>query len=119
MRKTLVYGTATAVVLAALGTGAGLTRCTQSVETVYGPPPIEEPSDDPATGQTGNQQGVTGQGQDDPDEPIEAYYGPPFTGDPENPIEDVYGPPPVSDDDSDDPMQEYYGPPVVYEQDAK
>ncbi|MBR2682190.1 MAG: hypothetical protein IKE22_02870 [Atopobiaceae bacterium] len=119
MKRTLVYGAATAVVLATLGTGAGLTRCSQSVEAIYGPPPIEDPSDNPATGQTGNQQSVTVVAQDDPDEPIEAYYGPPFTGEPEIPIEDVYGPPPVSDDGSDDPTQEFYGPPVVYEQDAE
>lgn len=100
MRKTLVYGAATAIVLASLGAGTGLSRCSQPVETVYGPPPIEEPSDDPAAGQTGNQQGTTNSGQDDPDEPVET----------------LYGPPPSSYDDPDEPVQDFYGPPVVFEE---
>ena len=43
MKKTLVYGVATAAVLASLGAGFGLTQCAQPA--VYGPPPIDESSD--------------------------------------------------------------------------
>lgn len=62
MKKTLVYGAATAAVLASLGAGFGLVACTNesAVETVYGPPLSEAPSS-----------------SSEADEPIEDVYGPP------------------------------------------
>ena len=58
MKKTLVYGAATAVVALSLGS---CWAATNRVEAVYGPPPIEEDdAEKPGT-----------------DEPVEDVYGPP------------------------------------------
>ncbi len=59
MKKTLVYGAATAAVVASLG-GFSLAACRpdpESIEGLYGPPPFVE--------------------REDVDEPIEDVYGPP------------------------------------------
>ena len=61
MKKTLVYGIATAAVLASLGAGFGLAQCAfQPQPALYGPPPSDEPS-----------------GSSEADDPIEDVYGPP------------------------------------------
>ena len=93
MKKTLVYGVATAAVLATLGAGFGLTQCAQPA--VYGPPPVDESSDsleagnpdesanDPsdesdsesASGKDGSDS--ASDGDDLEDEAITALYGPP------------------------------------------
>ena len=94
MRKTLVYGTATAAVALTL-TGCPLSPVT----AVYGPPPgIEE--EDPAQQQDVEEPSQT---QTEVDEPLEDVYGPPVDLEP-TPIEGdeqsvvmvpaVYGPPP-------------------------
>lgn len=96
MKKTLVYGTATAVVVAALGSPFALARCrSESVESLYGPPSMYS--------------------QDDDDDPIEDVYGPPVIEDPEpeDPVEDVYGPPVFEDPEVEEPVEDFYGPPVT------
>ena len=82
MKRTLVYGIATASLLLAVG---ACTAGTQRVESLYGPPPddVIEPADEP----------------DDPteiDEPIEDVYGPPVDVDDEDEqlVVALYGPPP-------------------------
>lgn len=100
MKKTLVYGIATAAVVASLG-GLALTTCrSESIETLYGPPPMDDPEDDPSA--------------------IETLYGPPPMDDPveiDEPIEDVYGAPVDFDVDDDAEVEEIqpalYGPPIV------
>lgn len=78
MKRTLVYGTATAIIAASLGGNLGLARCgraDQPAAGLYGPP-IEAPQDD--------------------DDPVETVYGPPpgeYDEPIDEPIEDVYGPP--------------------------
>lgn len=95
MKKTLVYGAATAAVLASLGAGFGLAACT-AVETVYGPPPSEVSSS-----------------SSEADDPIEDVYGPPVDetdsdssassgsaseeGSDDEAITALYGPPPDSE----------------------
>ena len=94
MKKTLVYGAATAAVLASLGAGFGLASC--SIEAVYGPPPSEQPSSN-----------------SEADDPIEDVYGPPVDetdsdssassgsaseeGSDDEAITALYGPPPDSE----------------------
>ena len=100
MKKTLIYGAATAAVVASLG-GLSLSACRPggNIETLYGPPPMEDPD------------------KVDPQD-IEALYGPPPGEDPipigepddiDEPIEDVYGPP-VTDVELQPAL---YGPPVT------
>lgn len=116
MKKTLIYGTATAAVALALGTGFGLVSCTQDhmIETDYGALPIENPESSSTE-----------------DTPVETVYGPPPVEEPkpistiEKPIEDVYGPPvdvnwndETSDEVIDGPTSEkmvptVYGPPTL------
>ena len=99
MKKTLVYGVATAAVLASLGGGIAATQCSR-VETVYGPPPEISSS----AGVSDSAESVSSSAEID------------------EPIEDVYGPPPVDDkdansssssnvDDDDDLVAALYGPP--------
>lgn len=93
MKKTLVYGTATAAVVLALGSSIAVTQCGRNIETVYGPPPIQ-----------------------DNDDPIEDVYGPPIAPEEDDEaIETVYGPPPEYEDE---PIEDVYGPPVEYESDV-
>ena len=66
MKKTLIFGAATAAVALSLGSCA-VTSCTQ-MSTLYGPPPVQED-----------------------DEPIEDVYGPPVTDVELQPA--LYGPP--------------------------
>lgn len=87
MKKTLVYGVATAAVLAALGAGFGMTQCTQ--QELYGPPPADESS-----------------ASAEANDPIETVYGPPPEMDSQESASDdegseaediptaLYGPPP-------------------------
>ena len=85
MKKTLVYGAATAVVALSLGS---CWAATNRVEAVYGPPPIEE--DDAEK---------PGTDAEEVDEPSGTMS---FTGTDE-PVEDVYGPPvDVEDDQGED-----------------
>ena len=88
MKKTLVYGAATAAVALSLGT---CWRSQQPIESVYGPPP--EQTDVPAS--------PTQDDEPEIDEPIEDVYGPPVDvvdiddeSDDEELIATVYGPPP-------------------------
>ena len=95
MKKTLIYGTATALVAISAGAGLALSTCSRQ-EALYGPAPVQEP-----------------QNQDD-ETALEALYGVPV--DENEPIEDVYGPPPVFDDASegvDFSVPAVYGPAPV------
>ncbi len=83
MKKTLVYGVATAAVLASLGAGFGLTQCAQPA--VYGPPPIDESSDsletsnpDSSANDPSDKDGSDSASDKDSleDEAITALYGP-------------------------------------------
>ena len=99
MKKTLVYGVATAAVLASIGGGIAATQCSR-VEAVYGPPPEFSSSSavvDPAESASSS---------------VEI----------DDPVEDVYGPPPIEEgasfssngdtnDDGEDPLAALYGPP--------
>ena len=80
MKKTLVYGLATAAVLTSLG---ACRSPFSSVEALYGPPP-----------EVGEQQDL---------EVVETLYGPPpeapSADDIDKPIEDVYGPAPYFEDE--------------------
>lgn len=94
MKKTLVYGAATAAVVASLG-GFSLSACRpgqENIETVYGPPPVEEPGDIEALyGPPPMDEPVPVEEPDDIDEPIEDVYGPPVTEEELQPA--LYGPP--------------------------
>ena len=95
MKKTLIYGTATALVVLTAGAGVALTTCGRQ-EALYGPAPVQQP-----------------QNQED-EYALEALYGVPV--DENEPIEDVYGPPPVFDDASegeDVSVPAVYGPAPV------
>lgn len=105
MRRTLVFGAATAAV------ALGLTGCpaggNENIETLYGPPPEEQKGESPADQKnTGDTKSSNSQKQNSSvDEPIEDVYGPPVDiddvdgktdrGDVEQePVPAVYGPPP-------------------------
>ena len=79
MKRELVYGVTTAAVLLTLGSGAALVSC-DSVQTLYGSPPADEPVDS------------------ETDEPIPDLYGSPPVDEPviserdkKTPV--LYGPP--------------------------
>lgn len=107
MKKTLVYGAATAAIL--LAAGACVT-CTRQVQpSLYGPPPedIIEPADPEEPTEPA-----------DIDEPIEDVYGPPIDYDVDSVIVDeegrdsnlvavLYGPPP----EDEASIAALYGPP--------
>ena len=107
MRRTLVFGAATAAV--ALGL-AGCAACrNERIETLYGPPPEAQKGESPDDQKgAGDSKGSGSQQQSSAvDEPIEAVYGPPVDIDDEDgktdsndveqePVPAVYGPPPGS-----------------------
>lgn len=84
MKKTLVYGAATAVVALSLGSCA-VTSCTQ-MSTLYGPPPMQ-----------------------DDDEPIEDVYGAPVDFDDDTTID---GAEPVEPEGDEGAIVTLYGPPT-------
>jgi hypothetical protein len=82
MKKTLVYGAATAVVALSLGSCA-VTSCTQ-MSTLYGPPPVQD------------------------DEPIEDVYGAPVDFDDDTDIDEAE---PAQPEDDEGAIITLYGPP--------
>lgn len=97
MKKTLVYGAATAVVVASLGAGFSMAMCTNSA--LYGPPPAELSSESAES-----------------DEPIEDVYGPPVLE-----LDSSSSSASNSSDDSDDervPVALYGPPPETGNSDA-
>ena len=82
MKKTLVYGAATAVVALSLGSCA-VTSCTQ-MSTLYGPPPLQD------------------------DEPIEDVYGAPVDFDDDTDIDEAE---PAQPEDDEGAIITLYGPP--------
>jgi hypothetical protein len=82
MKKTLVYGAATAVVALSLGSCA-VTSCTQ-MSTLYGPPPVQD------------------------DEPIEDVYGAPVDFDDDTDIDEAE---PAQPEDDEGVIITLYGPP--------
>lgn len=89
MKKTLVFGAATAAVALTLGSCAVSSCQNNAFSTLYGPPPADV--------------------EDDAE--IEALYGTP-TVDEDEPIEDVYGPPVDYSDDDSELIVALYGPPA-------
>ena len=96
MRRTLVFGTATAAVALALS-GCPLGTRDERVEAVYGPPPVEEDEPDPTYPTA-----IDPANEDD--EPIEDVYGPPVPYDVDedgevdlSEVTALYGPPPDYD----------------------
>lgn len=83
MKKTLVFGAATAVVALSLGSCA-VTSCTH-MSTLYGPPPVQED-----------------------DEPIEDVYGAPVDIDDDTDIDEVE---PAQPEDEEGMLVTLYGPP--------
>ena len=84
MKKTLIFGAATAAVALSLGSCA-VTSCTQ-MSTLYGPPPVQED-----------------------DEPIEDVYGAPVDFDDDTTIDDVE---PIEPEDDEGAIVTLYGPPA-------
>lgn len=93
MKKTLVFGAATAAVALTLGSCAVSGCQNNSFSTLYGPPPADV-NDDPQ---------------------VEALYGVPADEEDE-PIEDIYGAPVETSDDDSDLIVALYGPPAELEQ---
>lgn len=120
MKRTLVYGAATAAIALALGSCATSCQRTESVETLYGPPPEVDADDDPIEDVYGPPVDV--QDDSDEDQPIEALYGIPTDDELENiPVETLYGPP--ADDAQTETVEQeserftpvLYGPPTRLE----
>lgn len=84
MKKTLVYGAATAVVALSLGSCA-VASCVRQPATLYGPPPMQ-----------------------DDDEPIEDVYGAPIDFDDDTTIDDAE---PIEPEDDEGAIVTLYGPP--------
>ena len=84
MKKTLVYGAATAVVVLSLGSCA-VTSCVRQPALLYGPPPVQ-----------------------DDDEPIEDVYGAPIDLDDGTDIDDAE---PDQPEDDEGAIITLYGPP--------
>jgi len=99
MKKTLVYGVATAAVLASIGGGIAATQCSR-VETVYGPPP--EISSSAAVSDSAE----SASSWAEIDDPVEDVYGPPLVED-----ENTASSSSNVDDDDEDSVAALYGPP--------
>lgn len=84
MKKTLIFGAATAAVALSLGSCA-VTSCTQ-MSTLYGPPPVQED-----------------------DEPIEDVYGAPVDFDDDTTIDEAE---PIEPEDDEGAIVTLYGPPA-------
>ena len=95
MKKTLVYGTATALITIALGAGASLSQCshTRPVQTLYGSPP--EKGSEPATPDDQSDDESTPQR-----DRVVVLYGPPPIAD-ERPAENSPDVPSENTDESD------------------